>query len=294
MHFGHIFPQGHIGMDPGAVKAYVQGVEDLGFKYIAIADHVLAADPATWEASGRGRPHEDELYREPVVVLSFIAAWTRRLGLVTSVLLLPQRPTALVAKQCAELDLLSEGRLRLGVGVGRIAAEYEALGQDFANRGRRVEEQIALLRRLWTEEMVDFDGKWHSGRAGIRPLPVQRPIPIWMGGGVGMGGIVDPVLRRVARIADGWCPLPAAPEAEDETWSRLKTYLVEAGRDPATFPYEVRTTSHKGSADEWVKARDKQQGRGVTHYTVDNRGATFRGVDAHLESLGHWMQAMKR
>lgn len=292
-HLGHIFPQLHIGVDPGAVRAYVQGVEQLGFEYIMIADHVMAADPASWQASGRGTPREDEAYREPLITLSFIAAWTRTLGIGTSILLLPQRPTALVAKQVAELDLLSEGRVRLGVGVGRIPLEYEALGQDFPSRGRRIEEQIALLRKLWTEDFVDFEGKFHKVKGGVKPMPVQRPIPIWMGGGIGLGGIVDPVLRRVARIADGWCPLPAKPEDEDLTWGRMKQYLAEYGRDPNTFPYEVRTNSYKGTEEEWQAGAAKQAGRGVTHYTVDNRGASFRGVDQHLESLGRWMKAVK-
>ena len=294
MQLGHIFPQAQIGLDPGALRAYVQGVEELGFDFIAVADHVLAADPSRWEASGHTRPRDDETYREPFMVLTFIAASTRKLELETSILLLPQRPTALVAKQAAELDLLSGGRLRLGVGMGMIPMEYEALGQDFHTRGRRLEEQIRLLRLLWTEEAVEFKGRWDViGGAAIRPLPLQRPIPIWMGGGVGHRGITDPALRRVARSADGWCPGPATPENDDEAWGRLKRYLAEAGRDPATFPYEMRTNSYKGTAEDWVSGFRKQQARGATHYSVDNRGAGYRGVDQHLQSLARWMEAVK-
>lgn len=291
---GHIFPQAQIGLDPGALRDYVQGVEALGFDFIAVADHVLAADPSRWEAAGHVRPREDETYREPLTILTFIAACTSRLGLETSILLLPQRPTALVAKQAAELDLMSGGRLRLGVGIGMIPMEYEALGQDFHTRGARLEEQVQLLRLLWTQPAVDFQGRWDSiNRQGINPLPVQRPIPIWMGGGVGHRGITDAALRRVARIADGWCPLPALPEHEDEAWGRMKRYLAEAGKDPSAFSYEMRTNSYKGTPEDWAQGYQRQQARGATHYSVDNRGAGYRGVDGHLQSLRKWMEAIK-
>ncbi len=294
MQLGHIFPQGQIGLDPGALREYVQGVEQLRFDFIAVADHVLAADPSRWEAAGHQRPRAGETYREPLVILAFMAACTRRLGLATSILLLPQRPTALVAKQAAELDLISGGRLRLGVGVGMIPAEYEALGYDFRTRGKRLEDQVTLLRLLWTQPAVEFQGHWDRiDNQGITPLPVQRPIPIWMGGGVGHRGIADAALRRVARSADGWCPLPATPENEDEAWSRLKGYIGAAGRDPETFPYEMRTNSYKGGPEAWIKGFQRQQRRGATHYSVDNRGAGYRGVGQHLESLRRWMEAVK-
>ena len=156
-----------------------------------------------------------------------------------------------------------------------------------------MEEQIPLLRRLWTEELVDYQSDTEHIRGSINPRPIQRPIPIWMGGGVGMGGIVDPVLRRVARLADGWCPLPASPENEDEAWRRLQGYLQEEGRDPAGFPYEMRTTSHRGTEEDWVNIYQARLKRGISHLAVDNRGAHYRGVDEHLASLARWMKAVK-
>jgi probable F420-dependent oxidoreductase len=291
---GHIFPQAQIGLDPGALRAYVQGVEGLGFDFIGVADHVLSADPNRWEAAGHTRPREDETYREPLTLLTFIAACTTHLGLETSILLLPQRPTALVAKQAAELDVMSGGRLRLGVGIGMIPWEYEALGQDFHTRGKRLEEQVGLLRRFWTEESVSFEGRWDTIKGqGINPLPVQQPIPIWMGGGVGHRGLTDAPLRRVAQLADGWCPLPGKAEDEDEGLARLKQYLKEAGRDPARFSYEMRTNSYKGTPEDWAAGYEKQRARGATHYSVDNRGAGYRGVEPHLQALERWIKAVR-
>jgi probable F420-dependent oxidoreductase len=295
MQLGHIFPQGQIGFDPGALREYVQALEEMGFDFIGVADHVLAADPSRWEASGHARPRDDEMYREPFALLSFIAGCTKRLGLATSILLVPQRPTALVAKQAAELDLLSGGRLRLGVGLGMIPLEYEALGQDFHTRGKRLEEQVELLRLLWTRDSVDFEGRWDSVRhAAIRPLPVQRPIPVWMGGGVGHRGVTEPALRRVARLADGWCPLPGTPEDEDQAWGILQDSLRAAGRDPSAFGYEMRTVSYKGTPDEWVVGYKRQKARGATHYAVDNRGAHVHGIEKHLASLGSWIEAVRK
>ena len=295
MQLGHIFPQGQIGFDPGALREYVQALEEMGFDFIGVADHGLAADPSRWEAPGHARPRDDEMYREPFALLSFIAGCTSRLGLTTSILLLPQRPTALVAKQAAELDLLSGGRLRLGVGLGMIPLEYEALGQDFHTRGKRLEEQMGLLRMLWTRDAVDFEGRWDTVRnAAIRPLPVQRPIPLWMGGGVGHRGVTEAALRRVARLADGWCPLPAKAEDEERAWGILKDSLRSARRDPSGFGYEMRTVSYTGTPDEWIAGYRRQQARGATHYSVDNRGAHFRGVYPHLESLRRWMETVRK
>ncbi|MDE2969186.1 MAG: LLM class F420-dependent oxidoreductase, partial [Chloroflexota bacterium] len=189
MKLGVIFPQTEIGNDPGAIREFVQAAEELGYEHILAYDHVLGADPAKHPNWG-GAYTMDSAFHEPFVLFGYLASVTSTIKLTTGIIILPQRQTALVAKQAAEVDVLSNGRLRLGVGLGWNRVEYEALGQDFHNRGRRVEEQIALMRRLWTEESVDFDGKWHTvDGAGINPMPVQRPIPIWMGGGA------EPVLR---------------------------------------------------------------------------------------------------
>ncbi|HEY9325316.1 MAG TPA: LLM class F420-dependent oxidoreductase, partial [Candidatus Limnocylindria bacterium] len=183
MRVGAVFPQLEIGTDPDAIAKYARTVEDLGYDHLVIFDHVLGADanrPGGWTGAYDHR----SMFHEPFVLYGYLAAVTSRLRLATAVLVLGQRQTALVAKQAAEVDVLSRGRLTLGVGIGWNAVEYEALGESFTNRGRRIEEQIAVLRALWTQEVVDFKGRWHRiDRAGIDPLPVQRPIPIWMGGG---------------------------------------------------------------------------------------------------------------
>ena len=197
MRKGAIFPITEIGTDPVAIRDYAQAIEAMGYDHLVVFDHVLGANPAHHKLWG---PYTHEFqFHEPFVLLGFLAAATKKLELATGIVILPQRQTALVAKQAAEVDILSGGRLRLGVGIGWNQVEYEALGQDFATRGQRVEEQIALLRELWSKDLVDFDGRWDKiAQAGINPLPIQQPMPIWM------GGWADAMVKRIARIADGW------------------------------------------------------------------------------------------
>ena len=183
MHVGAVFPQLEIGTDPDVIATYARTIEQLGYDHLAIFDHVLGADsnrPGGWAGAYDHR----STFHEPLVLFGYLASITIRLRLATAVLVLPQRQTGLVAKQAAEVDVLSRGRLILGVGIGWNQVEYEALGMRFTDRGKRIEEQIAVLRALWTQEVVDFNGRWHRiDRAGLNPLPVQRPIPVWMGGG---------------------------------------------------------------------------------------------------------------
>jgi probable F420-dependent oxidoreductase len=295
MKLGTRFPQYLIGGDVGAVRDYVQGIEDLGFDYITVSDHVLLPDIPEDQRDnlpGAGYTLEASM-REPFILLAYIAGMTRRLDLVTSIIILPQRQTVLVAKQAAELDAMSGGRLRLGVGIGRIAMEYEALGADFHTRGKRMEEQIDLLRRLWTEKSVTFKGRWHTvTSAGLNPPPVQRPIPIWMGGGVGRDGIVEPALKRVARLADGWCPLPAANrEMMNEARELLTGYLRQEGKNPESFPMEMRTMT-RGGPDGWTKDYELERSLGTNYFTVVPNGVE-RGVEPHLKALGRFMDAAR-
>src|SRR5436853_5331098 len=176
---GVVFPQTEIGADPAGVRAYAQAAQDLDYSHLVVYDHVLGADPAAYP--GWSGPYTAQtMFHEVFVLFGYLAAVAPALELVTSVVILPQRQTALVAKQAAEIDILTGGRFRLGLGIGWNHVEYEALGMDFTNRGRRLEEQIELLRRLWTEPVFDFEGRWHTvTAAGLNPLPVQRPIPIW-------------------------------------------------------------------------------------------------------------------
>jgi probable F420-dependent oxidoreductase len=183
MQLGVVFPQTEIGNDPSIIRDYAQTAEGLGYSHILAYDHVLGASVKN-RTDWRGPYTSDTPFHEPFVLFGYMASITERVGFTTGVIILPQRQTALVAKQAAQVDLLSGGRLRLGVGIGWNEVEYEALGEEFGNRGRRMEEQVELLRRLWTEPVVDFTGRWHRvPEAGINPLPVQRPIPVWIGGG---------------------------------------------------------------------------------------------------------------
>ena len=201
MQIGAIFPQTEIGQDPGVIREYAQAVEELGYGHLLAFDHVLGADTST-RPDWRGPYTSKTMFHEPLVLYGYLAAITQRIELVTGIIILPQRQTALVAKQAAEVDVLSGGRLRLGVGIGWNDVEYEALGENFHNRGRRSEEQVELLRELWTKEAVTFEGRWHRvTAAGINPLPVQRPIPLWFG-----SGPTDAALQRIARLGDGWFP----------------------------------------------------------------------------------------
>ncbi|HWW54008.1 MAG TPA: LLM class F420-dependent oxidoreductase, partial [Acidimicrobiales bacterium] len=199
MQIGVVFPQTEIGGDVGVVRTYAERVEKLGYRHILTYDHVLGADPTVHR--GWNGPYDVETtFHEPFVLFGYLAAVTT-LELVTGIIILPQRQTALVAKQAAEVDLLTGGRFRLGVGLGWNAVEYEALGKDFSDRGRRLDEQVTLLRSLWTEPSVNFAGAYERVTgAGLSPRPIQRPIPIWF------GAQSPAAYRRVGRLADGWFP----------------------------------------------------------------------------------------
>jgi probable F420-dependent oxidoreductase len=218
-----------------------------------------------------------------------MAAVTTSVELVSAVLILGQRQTALVAKQAAEIDVLSGGRLRLGVGVGWNHVEYEALGEDFTTRGRRAEEQMDLLRRLWTEESVDFHGRYHNiTDAGINPLPVQRPIPIWMGAGSRRSGPVpvERVLSRVGRCADGWFPQfqPDEPQAE-AIIAKVRQYAADAGRDPDAIGMEPRVNYSDGDPEFWQARAEAWRGFGASHFSVNTMSANLSGPDAHINAI---------
>jgi len=233
-------------------------------------DHVLGAHPDrfTRPIDGLAAPPyttESEIH-EVFALFGYAAAITERLELATSILVLPQRQAQLVAKQAAAVDVLSKGRVRLGVGVGWNYAEMEAMGEDFRTRGRRFEEQIEVLRRLWTEPLVTFEGRWHTiDRLSINPRPVQRPIPIWIG-----CGMSEPLVRRVARLADGWMPRQTGESGEEfsVTLERLRGYAQEAGRDPAAIGIDVRIAASLDSPDAWLKRATEMQALGVTHITL--------------------------
>lgn len=280
MNIGAVFPQVEIGNDPAAIRDYAQAVEAMGYTHILTFDHVLGADRDRHPGL-KGPYSYRDAFHEPFVLYGFLAAATRRLELVTGIVILPQRQTALVAKQAATVDVLSGGRLRLGVAVGWNFVEYEALGEDFTTRGRRIEEQLALLRELWTKELVNVQGRWHRvTAAGIHPLPVQRPIPIWM------GGDSEPVRRRAARLADGWMPhFRPGPEAQ-ATVDQLHGWIGAAGRDPADFGIEGRLPLAQVPRGEWGKELAAWRAmRGVTHVSIHTVGLGLKTPADHVETL---------
>jgi probable F420-dependent oxidoreductase len=286
MRVGVVFPQIEIGADPAGVRDYAQAAEDLGYAHLIVYDHVLGADPDLHQGWS-GFYSSKDMFHEPFVVFGYMAALTKSLELVTSVIILGQRQTALVAKQAAEVDVLSGGRLRLGVGTGWNQVEYEALGENFHNRGRRSEEQIELMRDLWTQEVVSFKGRWHTvTHAGLNPLPTQRPIPIWL------GGRAEAVVRRVAQIADGWFPQFAPGDEGRETLERMRGYAREAGRDPSAIGIEGRINITDGDPDFWVKQAKAWEDMGATHVSVNTMSAGLRSPQEHIDAIRRFKEAL--
>src|SRR6266567_4293475 len=245
MQIGVTCPQNEIGADPIVIRDYAQTVEGLGYSHLVAFDHVLGADP-THRPGWQGYTFR-HMFHEPFVLFGYLAALTH-LEMVPAVIILPQRQTALVAKQAAEVDVLTGGKLRLGIGVGWNPVEYEALGMNFHTRGRVVEEQIEVMRLLWSQEIVSYKGQFHTiTEAGLNPLPVRRSIPVWL------GGSTDALLRRVARIGDGWFPQGKPDNQMRESLERLRNYIREAGRDPAAVGIEARINARDGDLDEWKR-----------------------------------------
>jgi probable F420-dependent oxidoreductase len=277
VHIGVVFPQTEIGRDAGALRAYAQGVEELGYHHILAYDHVLGADPAV-HTGWRGPYDLHTPFHEPFVLFGYLAALTS-LELVTGIIILPQRQTALVAKQAAEVDVLTGGRFRLGIGIGWNAVEYEALGMEFSDRGRRVSEQVELLRRLWTEDAVTFTGRDETVTgAGIAPAPLQRPIPVWF------GGSSPPAYRRMGRLADGWFPQVLPGPGLDEARQIVHDAAVAAGRDPEAIAMEGRVNFGAG-IEKLIDHVGRWRGAGATHLSVNTMGAGLGKVDDHLEAL---------
>ncbi|MCW3068575.1 MAG: hypothetical protein JWL67_1200 [Solirubrobacterales bacterium] len=290
LRLGVVFPHTEIEPEPGAIRAWATAVAELGFDHALVYDHVTGVDPvvhADHGASARAagatsaKPYDvADRFHELMVLLGFLAGVAPSLELLSGVLVLPQRQTALVAKQAAEIDLLSEGRLRLGVGVGWNSLEQRSLGSDFRQRGARIEEQIALLRRYWTEPTVRFEGRWDwADGVGIAPLPVQRPIPIWVAAGTNARA-----LERVGRLGDGWLPVGTDPRRLHDQLERIRAAAVAAGRDPAMLGLQGRTAvtddrdALSGELEAW---RDL----GATHVALDTMRRGLDGVEEHVATL---------
>ena len=284
MQIGFTFPQNEIGADPAAIRDYAQTAEGMGYRHVVVFDHVLGADP-THRPGWKGYTQLD-LFHEPFVLFGYLAALTQ-LEMVPAVIILPQRQTVLVAKQAAEVDVLTGGKLRLGIGVGWNPVEYEALGMDFHTRGSVVEEQIEVMRLLWSQEVVSYKGRFHTiTEAGLNPLPVRRSIPIWL------GGSADTLLRRVARIGDGWFPQGKPDDQMRENVERLRSYTREAGRDPGELGIEARVNAHEGDLDEWISQTEGWRTLGATHISLNTMGAGFTSLSEHIDALRRYKEAV--
>jgi probable F420-dependent oxidoreductase len=282
-----VFPQLEIGSRPQGVRDFVEAVEREGYHHLSIYDHVVGADTSS-RPDWRGPYTSDSMFHEVLVLYGFLAALTRRLQLVTGILILPQRQTVLAAKQATEIDVLSEGRLRLGVGLGWNDVEYQALNEDFSHRGRRMEEQIEVMRRLWTEPGTTFHGQWHHiEAAGINPLPVQRPIPVWI------GASSDRAIRRAARLGDGWFPQVRPDESGREVVRRFRQYVVEAGRDPADVGIEARISYGDGDPERWKRELEAWRELDARYVSVVTMGAGLDSVSRHIEATERFLQVAR-
>ena len=285
MNIGVTFPQTEIGSDPLVLRDYAQAAEDLGYDHILAYDHVVGAQPGEHRPGWSGPYNYQSTFHEPLVLFAYLGAITSRIEFVTGVLILPQRQTALVAKQAAEVDILTNQRLRLGVANGWNDVEYEVLNENFHNRGRRIEEQIEVMRRLWTEESVTFEGKWHTlDHVAIAPRP-RRLIPVWF------GGTSDAVMRRAARIGDGWYPQLRPAEGDPrEIVDRFRSYVREYGRNPDDIGLQTTAPIASATPDAWAKRLQELDGLGITHVCVNTMNAGLATPRDHIDAIRRYKE----
>ena len=269
MKIGIHFPQGEIGSDHHVIRDFVQTAEELGFNFVNVPDHVVQTRTPRGPLPLANNYTTAFPHHETMTTLAFIAGVTQTLQLKSAVIILPQRQAVLAAKQAAQIDVLSGGRMQLGLGIGWNEPEYEALDMDFRNRGKRFEEQIDVCRRLWTEEHVTYEGKWHKiTDAGLAPMPIQRPIPVWI------GAIADAAVRRAGRLADGWQVI-AMDQPSDETKAKFDSFYDAAqgaGRDPATIGVEASVWAGDDNADDWANTARTWSDMGATQLLFRPRG----------------------
>ena len=281
MDFGVVFPQTEIGPEPGPARELIQASENMGFEGLVVYDHVLGANTDFYKNSGVDFFYDiDDNFHEIMVLLGFAAAITERIKLITGIVILPQRQTTLIAKQAAEVDNLSNGRLVLGIAVGWNPVEFEALGEDFHNRGKRIEEQIDVMRTLWTKKVANYQGRWHTIRqAGIKPFPVQQPIPLWI------GGDAYPVLQRTGRLGDGWFPTTARAADSAKKIEVIRESALQAGRNPDNIAISVQINLDSipmPAVADYVKA---WQDIGATKFYLDTMNCGLDTVPKHLDAF---------
>lgn len=285
MELGAVVPHHEIGTDPGALRAYAQGAEELGVTHLLLYDHVVGVDRA--RTPGFEGPYDSEVaFHEPLVTFGFLAACTTTVELVTAILILPQRQAVLVAKQAAEVAVLSNGRLRLGIGVGWNTVEFDALGEDFATRGRRQAEQVELMRRLWTEPTFSFHGEFHAfEHAGINPRPAAA-IPILF------GGSAPAVLARCARSGDGWLPLGGPSDKAADRIATLRRLRAEAGSAWDGFEIRAQAQFAGGTPERWRAHAARWAELGATHLAIATHNAGPTDVDGHLARIAEYRSAV--
>ena len=284
MQYGVIFPQTEIGVDPAVIRDYAQTADGLGYDYLLAYDHVLGANPERPGGWSGPYDHEDT-FHEPFVLFSYLAGLTQNIAFTTGIIILPQRQTVLLAKQAAALDVLSHGRFRLGIGVGWNQVEYEALNEEFHNRGRRQAEQVDVLRQLWTQRLVDYKGEFHTiSDAGLYPLPIQQPIPVWFGGGS------DAALRRMARLGDGWITHSYPVDQLSEMLNTVRGHMEAEGRDPASFGVDYPIQLQDKSVTDLAAEMAPLPGAGVTHICVSTMKAGLSGAE-HIGAIERFAQA---
>lgn len=294
LQIGTVFPTCEIGSDPAAIRDFAQAAEELGYSHLITYDHVLGAEHGGREPALMGPYTEKDAFHEPMVLFGYLAALTQRLRLVTGVLILPQRQAALVAKQATELAVLSEGRFTLGVGTGWNWVEYEALGAEYASRGRMLDEQVEVIQELLAEPIVDFEGRFHRiARAGLLPRPPAK-IPIWFGG-------FSPVaIRRAARIGDGFL-FGSAAKPMQALCRELTRELDRHGRRDA---FEIDVVLHYSEGEEnWRSLAKSWHELGATHFSMramdtgvqlmGEKPAGFRSVQDHIRGLERFIEVVR-
>ena len=285
MEIGAVFPHNEIGTDPQAIKDYAQGVEELGVTHLLIYDHVLGADrdrPGGFE----GPYDKDVAFHEPFTTFAFVAAVTKNLDMITTVMILPQRQTVLVAKQAAELAILSNNRFKLGIGVGWNTVEYTGLNENFKNRGKRQEEQVELMRLLWESEVLEYKGDYHHiDKASINPRP-SKSVPIWFGGGA------PQLIERCADLGDGWIPLMGPNEAARKTLAAIKEKRESKGLDWDNFGVQAQAQYAGGDAERWNKHAEKWRNLGASHLAIATHNAEPTNVEGHLGRIKEYLNAV--